>query len=198
MSDLICSFMIPSRKRRAKLNACLETIHNTAATRDFECLVRLDHDDTESIKTVTKWSGRDTVKFSYGPRNPYGELYKTQHPLAELARGQWLWVFNDDFEILVDEKRWDDVLREVPTTGYYCQPERHRLNNSTYEKDRRSCAPCVPKGSWNLVNIKFGSQCDYAVPDALDKIGWKPWFLKGVTIFHNRNTPDEIIREHAI
>lgn len=199
MSDLICSFMIPSRKRPAKLNACLETIHNTAATRDFECLVRLDDDDKESDEMVAKWSKLETVKFFYGPRYPYSELHKTQHPLSEISQGKWLWVFNDDFELICwGGRNWDDVLREVPTTGYYCQPEVHKLNQNHYRRDRRSCGPCVPKDSWKLAGKVFGAQCDYDIPNGLEAMGWQVWFLAGITIFHNRNSADGIAIEHAI
>lgn len=198
MRNPLCTFCLPARKRPEKLNRAIETIHQTAASRNFEIIVRLDEDDHENDDNMFRWTKENTVKFIIGKRYPYGELYKIQQDIINAGSGRWMWIFNDDFEMICDGEPWDVLLEKVPTTGYIVQPDIHKLGLSEYPNDRRSCAPCFPYGSWNLGPKNLGSQCDYEVPMALERKGWQYWFLPKVTVWHNRNSPAEIIREHQI
>lgn len=185
---MLCAIIFPSRGRPVEAERAIKSFRASASNRPgFRFLMRLDMDDPLlPVYSVAFSSARD-VQVVVGNREKgweSGTDFCSQ--LADQASDcEWVWFVNDDMTVLGAD--WDTKLDRIPRSGVIVQPETHRLNASLYFRDMRSCAPCVPNGSWK----RYGQDTipmplDYALPELLSKHGWTTEFLSGITIFHDR------------
>ena len=177
---------MPSRGRVDGLLAAIHSVLNCATGNDFEILVRLDDDDSESVSSKSKIEDvSPLVSVIVGPRWGYDMLdlgYYNQ--LHDMGRGRWLWCFGDD--MLVKGRGWDEQLAKVPLTGYYVEPGVHELGTSKYPNDSRCGSYWIVRNCFKFVGFnKWPAKADYTLTAALDNIGWKPWFLEGITVWHD-------------
>lgn len=185
----LCSVLIPSRWRTEKLFRCVESIIATAGSDDFDIRIRVDDDDPCSYLCIDELQKSRHVKVFVGPSPGYADLdAKAYTPMAESSSAAWIWIMNDDMIVQKTEFGWCELLEKVPTWGHWVQPGIHRLNNSQYPRDERSCAPIFPNGCWRELGICdiIPTPCDAAMPEQLKIRKWTPWFLEGITIWHQR------------
>ena len=188
----LCTAIIPSRGRIDQLFRCIDSIIQSASGDDYQIHVRLDDNDDSSLARVSELEAYPVVKVEIGNSPGWSGLDQVVYgPVANASQSTWVWILNDDMTIKAEGNNWDDLLREVPTTGYWCEPEFHQLNDSVYENDERSCAPLFRTRCWRDLGVSqdLPSPCDYVLVDILKNRGWKPWFLKGLRVWHQRNKP---------
>ena len=108
---MLCSVLIPSRKRVDRLWKTIGSVLTTAAhPEQVEVIIRADDDDPDTIKS---WASgpqegwiRSNVHLHVGPRmRGYPDLHKMYEEMKAFAKGKWLWVFNDDAVIGADGTR---------------------------------------------------------------------------------------------
>jgi hypothetical protein len=186
------SVMIPSRKRVVGLDYTCKRLWETASSFDFEILVKLDHDDVDSISAIPTFEKTyPNIRFIVSSRERgYSSL--DEHFYASLEReavSPWVWIAGDDMDVLGD---WFGQLKKVPMKGFIVQPEMSKLNTSAYHRAHAQAFPIFPKFCWKEYVNEFPRPFDTAGDAMLKKHGWKTWFLDGVTFIHNEATPDEL------
>src|SRR4051812_35793729 len=92
------SFVVPSRERPELLRQSIASLGEG----DFEVIVRIDDDDP----LLGGYLDLDQV--IVGPRHGYGALQNYYDELAAQARGDWLFLWNDD--ALMRTPDWLDVV----------------------------------------------------------------------------------------
>jgi hypothetical protein len=112
---------------------------------------------------------------------------------ANIARGDWVWLMNDD--CVVNGKGWDTRLK-AKTTDQILVPSMHRLGFSHYPYDASCGAVLVPNGAWR----KFGYEQFEFPPDTFlhnifKDAGWKKDFLE-VEFWHQRQDDDKRARRY--
>lgn len=187
---MLCTVMIPSRWRFDKLLDCLTSwlVHTTNLD-DLQIIVRLHETDTASTARMSELEEAfPTVQVVTGPDKPRSEannwLWEQMRPMAE---GTWHQYWSDDMQIY-GKNNWDDQLREVPLSGYIAHPEFHRLGGSTYVRDNQGPVPFIPASCYAQYGIKKVMEpADVGFKKLLEgRHHWKPWFLEGVGVFHDR------------
>jgi hypothetical protein len=105
-----CSVVIPSRGRPEYLKKCIAWANKLANQPDeVEYVVRIDEDDTETIKMFQKdsfFQTLDNLKVYIGPRVGYQNLWRLFKRLIELSTGDIIFPLSDDLHI--KSKGWDD------------------------------------------------------------------------------------------
>lgn len=193
---MIVSFLCPSRARPQRLAKTIDSIFDTATVPgDVEVLVKLDDDDP-MLAEYQPVVGRSGVKAVTSPReNGYSSLAKFYTELAQRARGEWIWIMNDD-AYLVGEG-WDVQLAALPTDGIIVQPQIYQLGLGAYPECEGGAFPVVPRVVWE----RFGHAAAQEPIDTwLDQLlrfehGWTTRFLAGITVVHDRDR-DEVLAEH--
>ena len=177
--------------RPDKLEKMLESVHRSTNSFGYEILIRLHQDDDESC--TTKFDLRHGKIFVEPPME-YKDLYLMYGFLASKARGEWLWILNDDNEIEADLGcDWVDQLARTPQEGFMVQPEYTWCNQSRYERQVGGPFPCVPRDCWKkFIGHNLPSPVDGGLYRLLcEEHGWKTRFLDGVNMRHWRDA-DEI------
>lgn len=165
----------------------VESIDDSANGSDYEILIRMESDDQKTLALrgrLQAWG----CKVVTGSADGYAAIGRHFTYLSSLAQGQWVWIFNDDMTIDSINGGWDTKLAQVPKYGYFVEPMTHKLNHSVYANDPRCGAPAFIRNCWDQFGItEFTPRLDYEIPEKLEGVGWKPWFLEGVTVWHDRN-----------
>lgn len=108
----LLSILLPSRWRSATNNVTrlIDSFKTTASDPAcFEVIVRLDHDDQQSLDRIRDLEPYGNVKVIVGSRGKgYHNLHLFANDCAMLSTGRWLGFFNDD--AWVDSPGWDKVL----------------------------------------------------------------------------------------
>lgn len=186
----ICSVLIPSLGRFDKLKRAIQSIFDTVNGRGtIEVIVRLHLSDTESVARAHELYHMEPLllKIIWGNDKEPGQGNEVLWNHLRLhALGVWHQYFSDD--MIMTGKGWDTMLWHIPTEGIIPQPEIHQLGASTYMDDVGGPIPFVPKdafSSYGYTNLP--TVPDVAVNDILiKKHGWKPHFLKGIGVHHQR------------
>lgn len=113
MKPLI-SLLIPTRGRHTQLAPLVENVIATCEDlRRIEILFKIDSDDFESRAEGNRLVELycDFVSTIVTPRPPrgYNDIHLAYNELAECAWGTYLWVYNDDVEIVT--RGWDGILQ---------------------------------------------------------------------------------------
>lgn len=106
----LISVLIPTRGRPHDLRRAIASLWNNAAEPELlEILLRVDDDDKETAAAIKDMEEQYPLTVFSGPRGGgYAELHKYVNDLARQAHGDWLFLFNDDSEILTPS--WDRVI----------------------------------------------------------------------------------------
>jgi len=117
MSDVLASFLLPSRGRIDRLVQSMQSVHrrNGNVSRwgeipNYEFLIRADDDDVATVNVLKKhYVGDPYTRVTFGPRGRgYLDLHLMVNELAAQARGEFLVLWNDDAFMVTPD--WDDVL----------------------------------------------------------------------------------------
>ena len=195
--DLVCSVLIPSRRRPSRLLSAIASVHGTTSSPGAaEVLVRVDDDDQETLAAVPEIE-RAGARVVVGPRGQgYGQLASYYDELSRLAQAPWCWVMNDDARVAsieLGDGAWNRQLAQLPTDGVIVQPEVYQLGASRYPRCVGGAFPIVPTRCWQRLG--------YACPDnpidvwlsrVLLDAGWRTSFLSGVDTIHDRDSDDVI------
>lgn len=111
------SMLLPARARPKNLKSSIESVFDLAAkSDDVEFLVRLDDNDpylAEERALLAQFPRSTThIRVSVGPRLGYARMHEMYNRCAAAAKGQYLFVWNDDIELRT--QNWDQLLREAP------------------------------------------------------------------------------------
>ncbi len=104
------SLILNSRGRPKLLKGLLESIKNTTIVQDkIEILVRVDNDDIQYSKDFLNdlCDKYEWLRFYFGDR--VRNVHISLNELANSAIGRFIWILNDDCEILT--LGWDDIVR---------------------------------------------------------------------------------------
>jgi hypothetical protein len=193
----LVTVMLPSRGRPISLLNTVDSVNASARGKDYEILVRLDNDDEMSLAIIPLLEEKGCKVF-VGERLGYAKLdtgYYTE--LANASNSHWVWILGDDAQV---DGPWDAELAKVPLAGFIVQPEISKLGLSTYPRAEAQAFPILVKDCWKLV----GSD---VIPQAADvnlhimltkQLGWKTWFLPGVTFWHHEATPEELAKHRQL
>jgi glycosyltransferase involved in cell wall biosynthesis len=193
---MLVSILLATRNRVPRLLKTIQSIYNTAKSRDFEILLRIDDDDHETLQNLHLLKPYPEVSYIIGSRY---EGY-ISHPifmdeLVAIAKGEWFFFFDDDTTILGED--WDKQLVLVPTSGKIVHPEFYWLGPSKYPSG--SCNPvalCVPNKCWEQYGMdKLQLPIDKQIQELLIANGWTNHWLKDIIAFHERDD-DETLAEH--
>ena len=188
MSQVLLSVMIPSRKRFDKLLAAVKSwLGNTKDWSNMEILVRLHGSDVESMNRVHEIPEFD--KLHIGADKIVGHANNTLwNELRKHATGIWHQYWSDDMILFDSGKHWDELLKDIPTTGFIVQPEIHRLGGSTYPAHVGGPVPFVPADAMEQCGHMDGllDPPDTSLHNILTGAGWQTRYLTGVGVFHDR------------
>lgn len=109
----LVSIILPTRGRSKGLCESVDSLYSLAKdAANIEFCFRIDIDDIETINTVNNLSKLLSCSIVIAPRGKgYLDSHKFFNQLATVARGDWLFGFNDDATMLTQD--WDQVLLEA-------------------------------------------------------------------------------------
>jgi hypothetical protein len=107
------SVLLPSRNRFEMLQECISNLIQTSAdTNNFEILIRFDSDDVGSLSKIGDLP-YDEVDISVIVGNRfegYADLHIYVNELCSIARGTFLFLYNDDSTIKT--QGWDALIKQ--------------------------------------------------------------------------------------
>ena len=175
---------MPTRTATHKVLAnAIYSIINTAATDDFEILLRLDDDDKD------RWAvAADLVsgvgKWVIGPRGAgYNDMGTFVNDLVSIADSYWCWLFDDDAWV---EGDWYNPLSEVdcnPVMGPAVNPEFYILGESYYRNGENPPGMLMPTEF--VRKLTHRAPVDQQWMDEVHRLGWNVQHLRGVNYFHD-------------
>lgn len=183
MTKIDISVLLPTRGRPGALEHCLTSLINKSKTASrIEVLMAFDNDDHDHIAyfedVIVPWlqqSGVSYAAFKF-PRLGYLRLNEYLNELAKHSRGDWLFFWNDDADMVT--AGWD-----LEITNYTGQL---RLLRATTNHDHPyAIFPIVPK-EWVQIT---GHLSPHQINDAwVSQIGFMLDIVETIPvhIYHNR------------
>lgn len=103
------SVLLPSRGRPNDLEEAVDSLYSNARNRDdVEVLVRLDSDDP-TLREYLASPLKDVTSYFVNERGRgYPDMHLYVNQLSAFARGEWLFLFNDDARMRSPE--WDRLI----------------------------------------------------------------------------------------
>jgi len=174
------SIFFPSRKRIKNLKSTIDSFLSLADPDlfNFEILIKLDFDDTESIEYIKNISNEvENITFVINSRlRGWFNLVDFFEDLIRLAKGKYVFGVNDD--VVITTKNWNRILEDklkefkiyYPKTEWAPEPNGFL---HTYQE----AFPIFPK---KLIEIWGGQLCPHNNTDSwfttiCDKIQLYPW-----------------------
>jgi len=197
-TSLLCSIILPTRRRLEKLSKMVASFAGSADPSRFDMRIKIDGDDSETINGLAEIirNAPFDILATIAPRgNGWADLHWWDNELSSQSNAKWVWIINDDMTL--EGKDWDKLLDLIPLTGFIVQPEIHRLGGSTYLRTHGGPFPIVPNGSWK----QFGMTIIDEPPDtSLDQLlrvknGWQTKWLEGIGFWHQRDE-DSVLEAH--
>lgn len=111
--ETLVSVLLPSRGRIKELGDTLASFKEHTRVLDrVEFLIKFDSDDVASIAGIPTLPKGLRYKFLISDRGQgYADLHLFVNDLANMAKGNWLFLFNDD--ALIESDGWDDLVADV-------------------------------------------------------------------------------------
>lgn len=186
---MLCAILIPTRKRVDRFWKTFKSIHDTATSKDYQVVVRIDDDDEESNECIRS---NKRIQVLSGPRGRgYGDLNKMYTQCALATDADFVWIMNDDCTV---EGDWMERLANAPRTGHILQPLYIGNGPSIYTASEGGPFPVVPNRCW----MDYGWEEIHDPADsALDELlrirnGWKTCWMDAVKVQHDRDTDDKL------
>ena len=151
------SVLVPSRQRPEPLARSIESLGEG----DFETLVRVDDDDPR----LEDYLALPDVEVVVVPHHGYAALQHYYNELAHRARGDWLFLWNDD--CLMQSDDWLDVVRSYDGKMAVLNPN---TNHDNWEIDM-NVFPIFPRRMFELMghvslNLHNDSWIEFVARDA--------------------------------
>ena len=178
------SVLLPTRNRFDLCKASIQSLYDKAMdAASFEVLLGTDVDDTAPYSTLP---GR-VFQFE---RRGYGKLNEYYNVLAEQAEGDWLFVWNDDAEMLADG--WDGCINRYEGQFLLLAPIPLRIRKGLVFKHRhrkrhKTLFPIFPRTWLDVVGRIGGNPIDSWVELVAPEVGIWEWL--DLDILQNR--PDD-------
>jgi len=125
MSEILTSVILPSRARPEQLRRSIESLKTNALYR-MEVLVAFDDDDERSIMSFVE-DPIEGMSFIVMPRVGYLFLHHYVNRLALMARGRWVFLWNDD--CIMESSHWDEILHEKRGEFVFLNPSSNHDNH---------------------------------------------------------------------
>lgn len=111
-SGPLVSVLIPTRNRVNRLQETLQSFISTSSDiNSIEFVLKIDDDDLDTIDFVSKLEASFNLRIKkiISPRGAgYSDLHIFSNRSAQIANGDWLFIFNDDAKMLT--KGWDALI----------------------------------------------------------------------------------------
>lgn len=109
----LVSVLMPTRGRVPWLAETVDSLYSLARDKSLiEFCFKLDQDDLDSIKFIQDLSAIIPARTIISPRGKgYLELHNFINELSAIAKGDWLFIFNDDARMLTEG--WEQILLEA-------------------------------------------------------------------------------------
>jgi hypothetical protein len=147
----LVSILLPTRGRPEALTRSVESLREKAGDADsIQICYAVDADDEAAAETVSELKVRDDC-VSYFPRHGYGNLHLYVNEVAQLGRGTWLMLWNDD--AIMQSYGWDWRIAEFKP--------RYVLDCWTNHPPLTCTFPIVP-AAWvqALGHFSLNAHCD--------------------------------------
>jgi hypothetical protein len=169
--------MFPTRGRPVSLERSLKTLlENAAKISNLEVLLGIDRDDQITIdhclNVIKPWleSIGCSYKFLQFNRLGYAQLHRYINELAQHARGDWLFFYNDD--AAMETKHWDQII--LDNGDEFCL-----IRTETNHEHPYAIFPILPR-EWIEVT---GSFSQHQLNDAwVSQIGWMLDIVKTIPV----------------
>jgi len=138
------SFLLPTRNRPEKLKKLLLSLKETCNNiSNYEVVLVFDSDDTHHIQKFNELDKNFNYQTIIMDRVGYDNLHIYYNKACEIAKGNWLWLWNDDAcEML--SKDWDLIIENYNNQFLILNPWNTRSCDSEYLKTH-TMFPIVPK-----------------------------------------------------
>lgn len=115
----LVSVLIPTRGRSQLLCEAIDSIYSlTSNKQNVEFLLKIDNDDEETIETAQRLSFILPLQAWVTDRGAgYADMHLWVNELCARARGDWLFLFNDDARMRTPN--WDKMLENVSIPASY-------------------------------------------------------------------------------
>lgn len=173
------SVIIPTRERTVKLHRAIGSYLDCCESLDIWLYVHEDDQETQDY-VIKTWAGNARVKWIVGRPFYKGILGPMHTALKDMARGEFIWMGNDD--VVMGGKVYPDKLN----THTVYQPEIHKLNTSVYVADENCPFFIFHRSGLD----RFADPVDISTLSFLRKKGWSTQYLRGVTVWHDRDEAD--------
>jgi hypothetical protein len=101
--------LLPTRGRPEHLVETIHSLDSRAADRSrIEYLLWCDRDDDPTLQVAVHLAGLLPLRFICGARVGYARMHEMVNDLCAIARGDWLYLFNDDARNRT--QGWDEVV----------------------------------------------------------------------------------------
>ncbi len=113
----LVSVLLPTRGSPELLTRCIDSLISKATDpRCLEILLKLDYDDQPNIACAQRLASNYSIRIGAVVTvrgSGYYDIHHYLNNLAVAAKGDWLFIFNDDATIVT--QGWDDLLRDCGT-----------------------------------------------------------------------------------
>lgn len=141
--EVLVSFLLPVRKRPKTLKLSLDSLLNTCSNvSNYEVIVVFDDDDIETINEFDSWDKNYNYKKIISQRFGYDFLNKYYNLASNESSGKWLWVWNDDTEMI--NKNWDLIIEEYNDQFLILNPFNTREMDAVYLQTH-TLFPIIPR-----------------------------------------------------
>jgi hypothetical protein len=187
------SFLLPSRKRFKYLKNNIEKLLLTASDRsNFEVNFVFDSDDVETLEEFNNWHKDFNHTVLITPRLGYHYLHEYYNMSALKSSGKWLWVWNDDCEMVSHD--WDKILLEEykSTAAFVVNPLN--LSNENYIRVGKTMFPIVPRFFYDVTGcVSRNQHVDNYIEDVSNALGGIMFLEERINHLH----PEERINDEV-
>lgn len=136
------SVLLPSRGRPGSLRRSVESLYNTSDRSDLiRVFVGYDSDDLETLDVA---DDMNLLACRFSKRNGYGNLHLYVNRMAEIADGDWLFLWNDD--ALMKTNSWDSIFYQYDSNiPFVLSP------SSTGVEHTMCCFPAISKSLFHVI-----------------------------------------------
>lgn len=112
----LVSILLPTRGRPKLIREAVDSLYSKCVDKSaIEFLFKVDDDDQTAIDVVKDLAKIVPARITISPRGKgYYDLHHIINYLSSLAKGDWLFIFNDDALMLTDG--WDQILLNADPT----------------------------------------------------------------------------------
>jgi len=138
------SFLLPTRNRPEKLKKLLLSLKETCNNiNNYEVVLVFDNDDTAHINEFNNLNKNFNYQTIIMNRVGYDNLHIYYNEACKIAKGNWLWPWNDDCSEMLS-KDWDLIVEEYNNKFCILNPWNTRSCDSGYLQSH-TMFPVVPK-----------------------------------------------------